>query len=121
MILALVLVAKVAETALIAAVVLHGSKKMASAIEQVGQALAGAHSAAYDQLKADIEAHVALVAAKDAEIADLTAKLAAATAGTSDADLTALDSLLKPTAGATETPVTTPDNPPAAPTPSTAS
>lgn len=117
--------AVVAGALLVTAAMRQGFRNMASAIEQVGQALAGAHSAAYDQLKADIEAHVAKAAEDAKTIADLTAKLAAAGAlvGTPDVDLLALDALLNPApAGsaplpgtATETPVTTPENPPPAP------
>lgn len=95
----------------------QGFRKMASAIEQVGQALAGAHSAAYDELKADLEAAASQLATKEARIKELEGLLATATAGTSDADLAALDGLIKPALdavapAATATPVTTPDNPP---------
>lgn len=110
----------------------QGFKTMASAIEQVGQALAGAHSAALEQLEADIQLAATQLAAKDAtiatltaQVADLTAQLAAATpVGTSDADLGTLDALLKPALdavaptpppAATATPVTVPDNPPVNP------
>lgn len=102
----------------------QGFRKMASAIEQVGQALAGAHSAAFEQLEADIRLAATQLATKDARITELEGLLAAATAGTSDADLGTLDALLKPALdpvapaappAATATPVTVPDNPPPAP------
>lgn len=101
-----------------AAAVRRGSNHMSDALTQVGTALAGAMSGPFETLKADIaEAATELVAlrAENAQLKlDLAAALAAnAPAGTSDTDISAADAVLKAALKpATETPVTTPDNPP---------
>lgn len=101
-----------------AAAVRRGSNHMSDALAQVGTALAGAMSGPFEQLKADIaEAATELVALRS-ENAQLKEALAAALtanvpAGTTDADISAADAVLKAALKpATETPVTTPDNPP---------
>lgn len=95
---------------------------MSDALAQVGTALAGAMSGPFDQLKLDIAEAATELSALRTENAQLKLDLAAALAanvpaGTSDADISAADAVLKaalqPAASSTtETPVTTPDNPP---------
>lgn len=95
---------------------------MSDALAQVDTALAGAMSGPFDQLKLDIAEAATELSALRTENAQLKLDLAAALAanvpaGTSDADISAADAVLKaalqPAASSTtETPVTTPDNPP---------
>lgn len=98
---------------------------MSDALAQVGTALAGAMSGPFEMLKADIAEAATELAALRTENAQLKLDLAAALGanvpvGTSDTEISAADAVLKaalqPVAPpATETPVTTPDNPPVTP------